>query len=584
MVTKIILLFLTIGQILASSYIEDGKRVELFEIMDNEVPTFRVTVPNEKFELLKAAMQTPKFNLTESFNNMDNPDAEYNGYDTVEFEKIKDATLLVEINDTKKEFSKVTFDIGGSSARTYGRQGFNLKIRDNNKDLYGRTQFRIRSDPRDATYLRSKLSCDMLNRLGVVSISANYIILYVNEEYFGFYVLMDAPKIPWIEQVYGEKDTKDLYKCKSGFSFLSKTDFSVCENENDEITDMTDWNNFLEALDNAQTVEEIDEIFDVDQFLYLSAFDYLVGAWDHFFHLGHNYSMYKNKKNGKWTMFYYDFDSDIGQDVVQIEFFNFFPRQDKDYPHYTLQDWFTSQIHLQEVLIFNNLPRFEAILAEVVDNVFNPTLLFPHIDELKDFIRPYIVHDKTPDEDGHHPGVLNLLNPCDYSIQQWEANSEFTTINDPINGSDAYGIKYWILERYRAVCTHYALECDPVYMDENYKYTIDREVEGQINTHKWDGFDWLAMMPPMEEPTEQPIEPVVEPTEQPSEEPVVEPIEQPSEEPVVEPIKQPSEEPVVEPIEQPSEEPLEEPSEESYEVSSNELYEESNEESFEESS
>jgi len=63
MLTNFILLFLTIGQILASSFIEDGKRAEIFEIMDTEVPTLRVTIPDEKLIELKAALQTPKMEI-----------------------------------------------------------------------------------------------------------------------------------------------------------------------------------------------------------------------------------------------------------------------------------------------------------------------------------------------------------------------------------------------------------------------------------------------------------------------------------------------------------------------------------------
>ena len=265
MIIKLILLFLTIGQILASSsYVEDGKRAELFEIMDNEVPVFRVTIPDEKFSDLKVAMQTNKMNMTYVFENAGSD----NVLGVIEFEKVKDATMVVEINGTKKEFSKVSFDIGGNSARSYGRQGFNIKIRDKKKDLYGRTQFRFRSDPRDATMLRSKLSCDILNRMGAVSISAGYAILYVNNEYFGFYVFMDAPKIPWIEQVFGEKDTKNLYKCKTGAQYLTLYfGPSTCENEDDEVTDHIEWNNFLKAVDKAQSFEKIDEIFDVEQYI-----------------------------------------------------------------------------------------------------------------------------------------------------------------------------------------------------------------------------------------------------------------------------------------------------------------------------
>ncbi|ORX81350.1 hypothetical protein BCR32DRAFT_188752, partial [Anaeromyces robustus] len=361
----------------------------------------------------------------------------------------------------------------------------------------------IRSDARDATLLRSKISCDILNRMGIISISANYIILYVNEEYFGFYVLMDAPKIPWVEQVFGEKDTKQLYQCKKVGAYLS----SLCVNENKDITDNTEWNKFVKDLEEAQTVEEIEKIFDVEQFLYLAAFDYLVGAWDHYFHLGHNLNMYKDKKTGKWIMIYYDFDSDIGQDPVYIEYLNPHPLSDKNYPHYTVRDWFNLPNHLQDIAVFGNLPRFESILAEIIKDVFNPALLFPHIDEVKEFIRPYILHDRTPNENGINPGVLNLLNPLDYTMAQWEANSEFTTITHPLTGSNGYGIKYWILERYRAVCNHYNLNCDPVYMDENYQYPIDKEVEGEINVDRWAGMDWSDQN---EEPTEVEVE---EPTE-----------------------------------------------------------------------
>jgi len=271
--------------------------------------------------------------------------------------------------------------------------------------------------------------------------------------------------------------------------------------------------------------------------------------------------MYKNKNTGKWTMFYYDFDSDLGQDIVSIDFINFNPPQDKNYPHYTIEQWFHRIHHLEEITIWNNTSRFESKLAEVINKVFNPTILFPHIDDLKDFIRPYVLFDKTPNENGINPGILNLSNPSDYSMAQWEANSDFTTINEPSVGSDAYGIKYWILERYRAVCKHCNLECDPIYMDENYKYTVDKDVEGEINIHKWDGYDWriLLGMDISEEPTDTPTEePVDEPVDEPVNEPVNEPVDEIVDEIVDEPVDESNDEPINVSIEEPFEESTEE--------------------------
>ena len=85
--------------------------------------------------------------------------------------------------------------------------------------------------------------------------------------------------------------------------------------------------------------------------------------------------------------------------------------------------------------------------------------------------------------------VINFENPIEYSLEQWETNSEFTTISQKeLNGS-AYGLKYWILTRYR-VCETFDLEYDPVYMDKNFKYDIDKNMEGKIYTDKFDGVDF----------------------------------------------------------------------------------------------
>ncbi|ORX76365.1 hypothetical protein BCR32DRAFT_236605 [Anaeromyces robustus] len=408
----------------------------------------------------------------------------------------ENVTLEVTLNGGKRTFKKVTFGVGGNSARDYGRQGFNLKIR-GKEDLHGRSQFRLRADARDATFLRSKIACDIHNRLGLVSISASYVNLYVNGDYLGFYVIMDAPKLPWIEQVYGEKDTENLIKCKIGGNYLSEASCATqCVNENDDVTDNSEWVKILRTIDNAKTPADLEKDFEIDHFLHEAAFEYLVGGWDHLLTSGHNYSVYK-KKDGKWIVLYYDFDGDFGQDVSQgIEFGKPFVNPNKNYPSYGYEEWFLVPMNIYDVLIKNDPARFEKILAKVVKEAFNPAALFPHIDELKKFIKPEIVRIRTPDENGKLPGVLNELNPVDYSIREWDANVEFTTIyNEEVMGS-AYGLKYWILERYRTACKRYNIDCDPKYLDEKYEYPIDKEVEGEIYTHAWDGVDFSILYGP----------------------------------------------------------------------------------------
>ncbi|OUM62898.1 hypothetical protein PIROE2DRAFT_10705 [Piromyces sp. E2] len=461
-----------------SSFIEEGQRAKLFELTDNKISVFKITLPDEEYKTLIDSCQYANEMLNVDFELKSEED--YEKYKELikepeEF-KTKNATLFVEINGEEKSFKKVTFSLGGSSARSRGRQGFNLKIR-GDKDLYGRSQFRLRSDSYDATTIRSKLACDIHNRLGLVSISASYVSLYINDEYMGLYVLMDSPKVSWAKLAYNDENTTNMYKCKEALNDLSVFRSSTgCINENDEITENPEWIDFLTTLDNAQSAEDIEDIFDVDQFLYEIAYEYLAGSWDRYLLNGHNYNVYK-VKGGKWTMISYDFDGDFGQNVAAV---SIYPHSTTslDYPTYTFDEWLTPNLnqHLIDILIKKDRTRFNAIIEKLIVEVFSPTILFPRIDELKNIIKSEKIREKTPDANGNIPGVINKKNTFDYSLEQWEANIEYTTVSDE-QMSIGYGLKYWILMKYRHVCKTYNIDCDPTYMDENFKYSIDKNVE-----------------------------------------------------------------------------------------------------------
>jgi len=169
----------------------------------------------------------------------------------------KNATMTFEIDDEVLSFDKITFKLGGSSSRVFAKQGYNIKIR-GGKELYGRTEFKIRPDSREATYLRSKLACDIHNRLNLPSISANYVQLYINDNYMGFYVFMENIKLSWIKYKYGEENTTHLYQCRDIGSYLTvQSSDTECTNENEDVTDHTEWIQLLTRLDKVNSAEDI---------------------------------------------------------------------------------------------------------------------------------------------------------------------------------------------------------------------------------------------------------------------------------------------------------------------------------------
>jgi len=358
--------------------------------------------------------------------------------------KTKNATLIVEINNEKKSFNEITFSLSGCYSRNFAKPGYNLKIRGDD-ELFGRRQFKLRGDASEPSYMRSKLVSDIRNRLEMPSLSANYATLYINDEYLGLYILTDAYKESWIEYVYGEKDTQSLYKCNYGFLDFKYRSFF--ENENKEATNRKEFYEFLAEMTKANSLTDVESIFDTEQFYREIAIDLLVSSWDHTFH---NYYVYKNKENNKWIYLSHDFDLDMG--ITKGASMK-------------LQELYYSDTIFK--FISKDDTRFREIIKEIVSKVFNPATLYPHIDEIKTFIRPYVELEKTPDEYGQYPGRLNKFSSDFYSFEQWEDSIEFKNFSSG-EFNFIYALKKFILLRYRVICHEYKLECDPIYLDRNY--------------------------------------------------------------------------------------------------------------------
>eukprot|EP00833_Pecoramyces_ruminatium_P010191 jgi/Orpsp1_1/1184223/evm.model.c7180000088610.1 len=476
------------GIIAISPFFKKGQRSELFEILDDDIASFRVTLPDDEYKFIK------RYYSLEEDIVLPNNATKY---------KTKNATLEVDLNNKEIFFDKVTLSQGGTSSFKRGKPGFNIKIRGKN-NLYNRIQFKLRSGDSDASFIRSKLACDVYNSIGVPSISGNFIQLYINNEYMGLYTLMDSIKVSWIEYVFGEKNTQTLYKCSDYYNDLSvQSSYEGCFNENEDV-------------------------LDVDQFLTGIALEYLMGSWDHFLSYGHNFFLYKI--DGKWKYSTYDFDEEFGQDMRMPmpdfpSFDDFFGDEDEeeeeeeeevveeevveeerkkirrrnillqqraegddlegdddpsngysvewydsyDYINHSFAEFSTSN-HLLEILILSNSTRFDNIIKKVVTDVFNPATLFPHIDEIKKRIAPYIKFDKTPNSEGQYPGLWSE-NKISFTLEQWYDNSEFSDILYTMNRK--YGLKYWILYKYIYICTVYNMACDPKYMDSEYDYQKD---------------------------------------------------------------------------------------------------------------
>jgi hypothetical protein len=427
-----------------------------FDEVELKIVDFYVTMPSSEVNKLINMAQISVEQVQSGYGK--NPDFKY-----------EDAKIVAKWNGNEKTYEKVSFKTGGMYARSNDKVGFNVKL---DKKFLGRKNIRLRPDANDKSHLRSKICSDIANRLGLPSIQATYARVYMNNEYWGLYVLMDAIKPSWVKQTFepSEKEITTLYQCKAGgFNFRPSSAYQ-CVNANDDYQHMSVFKKFVDDVSACKTVQQVEKILDVDVFLKYLAMEWLIGSFDHLLINGHNINFYKRESDGKWIIIYYDYDNTFGNGLSTNPWNNKGANQDgsggvnqwgqntrgNDPVKYSFADW-EMNLPIVKVLVHNNKSKFKSIVRNVLVSAFNPDLLNPHIHELKHFLKPYVQEDSTPGKNGKLPGRINKKGKArNYTVKDFENNVESS-------------LKTWISTKFDVACKNYGFNKQEI-LNESAKY------------------------------------------------------------------------------------------------------------------
>ncbi|KAI1317776.1 hypothetical protein EDD11_007798 [Mortierella claussenii] len=296
--------------------------------------------------------------------------------------------------------SNITFKTSGKSSKEFSKQSFMFKFdTDYNQTFFSRPNIKLRSMVQDPAMIREKLYIDMLNSVGVPTQQGAWVRLFVNNEPYGLYLMVDDikksfakqtihggdPKIvrgnmvqmnAWINQadlVYKGPTSasydKDAYKSRN--LGLSPKDDPLKE----LITFMAD----LQAFDPASDPDPVsywnNTRLDLDGVLRCMALEYLMGGFDMYWYAGSNYFMYRNPtmapNGGKWQFIPTDMDNTFGSGYPYIKLPSY-----KNYVDFTKN----GERPLVQKLILQN-PKinalFERTLKEIVSTAFKPDAIRP---------------------------------------------------------------------------------------------------------------------------------------------------------------------------------------------------------------
>ena len=200
----------------------------------------------------------------------------------------------------------------------------------------------LNGEHNDPTIVRSKLGWDLAEQMGIIATRANHVELYINGEYRGLYLNVEHIDEEFVELRFGNNDG-NLYKCiypadldyKGANPALYKEVFwgrrAYQLRTNTDEDDYSDLAHFIDVLNNTDSDDfacELEQIFNVQDYLKAMAFDILTANWDGPLYNKNNFYLYHNTATGQFEYIPYDIDNTFGIDWFQ-----------KDWAERDINDW-----------------------------------------------------------------------------------------------------------------------------------------------------------------------------------------------------------------------------------------------------
>jgi spore coat protein CotH len=180
----------------------------------------------------------------------------------------------------------------------------------------------------DASCMRDVIAYNILRYEGVAASRTSYAKLYINDEYWGLYIIAEQVDKTFLEENFNN-DNGNLYKCigwsNLGYLGASKEDYKgTFELKTNETND--DWTGFLEFVKYLNMVDITQEQyktnfpqkFDIPTFFKVLAVDVLLRNWDSYYDHGRNYYIYDNPETKKMTWIPWDYNLAFSSTPIDI--------------------------------------------------------------------------------------------------------------------------------------------------------------------------------------------------------------------------------------------------------------------------
>ena len=210
---------------------------------------------------------------------------------------------------------------GNSSYRgaTTRKKPFRIKLNEFTKGqkIDSMASFGLSNAWNDPSFVREKPYYEMAAAIGLPAARSNFAALYINEEYWGLYILGEIVNGDFLTNHFGKgNDTGNLYKATDPGANLAyagedpaayQTLFSKESNETDnDWTDLIELARIFDQTAIADLPAKLDKLIDVDSFLTALALDNMTVNLDSYVGMSQNYYLYRRPSDQKWVWIVWD--------------------------------------------------------------------------------------------------------------------------------------------------------------------------------------------------------------------------------------------------------------------------------------
>lgn len=312
------------------------------------------------------------------------------------------ATFIFQAGDIHDTINQVGFRLRGNTSRHSPKKSYKVSFNTFNpgRKYYGLEKLNINGEHNDPSVIRAKLCFDILKKVGIPASRSNYVELYINGEYYGLYINVEHIDEEFVESRFGNRGG-NLFKClwPADLNFFSSNpdDYKFVSGDRRayDLRTNVEWDNyedlyqFIYTLNTAplEVLEcELENIFNVEDFLKILAFDVVTGNWDGYSYNKNNFYLYHNLSTGKFEYIPYDLDNTLGIDWSGI-----------DWGTRDIYDWArhgeNRPLHNRILSIQRYRDKFSYYIDQLVTEIMDTASFFPHIDSIHTLITPFLEND-----------------------------------------------------------------------------------------------------------------------------------------------------------------------------------------------